>query len=96
MKFVCAACGVEADDPKICSGCGTLLRPASYKNIFILEIVDLSATSLRKLPIVRERRGTFDTFNEAFDWWQSHMDAPEYVGCIGYVTMVEPATGVQS
>lgn len=68
----------------------------SDNKFFIVEIIDLSTASEHNPPVVHERRGTFTTYREAAEWWVSQMTAPQYAGCIGYVTVVEPATKATS
>lgn len=69
--WICAACGTEAQQPDMCSGCGSLMRPfpKEVKYQFVLIAYLLKGGT--------ECIGPFESVTLADQWWDAN--APKRV-----------------
>jgi hypothetical protein len=94
MTYFCKACGTEADNREICSGCGSMMVEVSGKHMFAVEIVDQVVSRRLNQPVVYARVGPFIGVAEADGWWKVHQDRECYTGCSADVVILEPPYGI--
>lgn len=67
--WICAKCGTEAQQPEICSGCGSSMKPFDSQPAFAFVLL-LHERSYDETPDFI--LGPFPTVMEADQWWEAH------------------------
>lgn len=68
--WICASCGTQAQQPDVCSGCGTVMRPFNQPQEKRYMFVIVGHRTPEGCMAVY---GPFESVTQADQWWDKHM-----------------------